>query len=204
MKSFREQTYYELLEVRRTAQAEEVRAALRRALDAYAPDSVALYALVEEEQAEALRSRLQEAARVLLDPAARAGYDRMLGPEAERPEDQALWAEDEEPADEGVSDGPYSRTEPAHLERAAPAPAGVMIANPPYGERIGSKEELAEFYPKLGSALKKNYPGWRCHFFTADLRLPKLVRLQPERFGGGFETLLGLIRHQMRGVFLDL
>ena len=121
MKSFREQTYYELLEVRRTAQAEEVRAALRRALDAYAPDSVALYALVEEEQAEALRSRLQEAARVLLDPAARAGYDRMLGPEAERPEDQALWAEDEEPADEGVSDGPYSRTEPAHLERAAPA-----------------------------------------------------------------------------------
>jgi len=67
------------------------------------------------------------------------------------------------------------------LDRAAPAPAGVMIANPPYGERIGSKDELAEFYPKLGSALKKNYPGWRCHFFTADLRLPKLVRLQPAR-----------------------
>src|SRR5258706_8544501 len=65
------------------------------------------------------------------------------------------------------------------LERAAPAAGGVMIANPPYGERIGSKEELAEFYPKLGSALKKNYPGWRCHFFTADMRLPKLVRLQP-------------------------
>ena len=57
MKSFREQTYYELLEVRRGAPAEEVRAALRRALDAYAPDSVALYALVDEEQAEALRSR---------------------------------------------------------------------------------------------------------------------------------------------------
>ncbi|MEK6244399.1 MAG: THUMP domain-containing protein [Pseudomonadota bacterium] len=67
------------------------------------------------------------------------------------------------------------------LERAAPAPAGVMIANPPYGERIGSKEELALFYPKLGSALKRNFAGWRCHFLTADLRLPKLVRLQPAR-----------------------
>ena len=80
------------------------------------------------------------------------------------------------------------------LERAAPAPGGVMIANPPYGERIGSKEELAGFYPKLGSALKKNYPGWRCHFFTADMRLPKLVRLQPSRrvplYNGALECRL--------------
>ena len=80
------------------------------------------------------------------------------------------------------------------LARPAPAPGGVMIANPPYGERIGSKEELAEFYPKLGSALKKNYPGWRCHFFTADLRLPKLVRLQPARrvplYNGALECRL--------------
>jgi len=80
------------------------------------------------------------------------------------------------------------------LERTAPAPAGVMIANPPYGERIGSKEELAAFYPKLGSALKNNFPGWRCHFLTADLRLPKLVRLQPSRrvplFNGALECRL--------------
>jgi putative N6-adenine-specific DNA methylase len=80
------------------------------------------------------------------------------------------------------------------LERPAPAPGGVLIANPPYGERIGSKEELAEFYPKLGSALKKNYPGWRCHFFTADMRLPKLVRLQPSRraplYNGALECRL--------------
>ncbi len=84
------------------------------------------------------------------------------------------------------------------LDRPAPAPAGVMVANPPYGERIGSKEELALFYPKLGSALKKNYPGWRCHFFTADLRLPKLVRLQPSRrvplYNGALECRLFEIR----------
>ena len=84
------------------------------------------------------------------------------------------------------------------LERAAPAPAGVMVANPPYGERIGSKEELALFYPKLGSALKRNFPGWRCHFFTADLRLPKLVRLQASRrvplYNGALECRLFEIR----------
>jgi putative N6-adenine-specific DNA methylase len=65
------------------------------------------------------------------------------------------------------------------LERSAPAPGGVMLANPPYGERMGSAQELAAFYPKLGDALKKNFPGWRCYFFTADLRMPKLIRLEP-------------------------
>ena len=65
------------------------------------------------------------------------------------------------------------------LERKAPAASGVMLANPPYGERMGSAEELARFYPQLGDALKKNFAGWRCYLFTADLRLPKLIRLQP-------------------------
>jgi putative N6-adenine-specific DNA methylase len=65
------------------------------------------------------------------------------------------------------------------LERAAPAPSGVLIANPPYGERIGNLDDLARFYPRLGDALKKNFAGWRCYLFTADLRLPKLIRLAP-------------------------
>jgi putative N6-adenine-specific DNA methylase len=65
------------------------------------------------------------------------------------------------------------------LERAAPAPSGIMVMNPPYGERIGSPEELARFYPQLGDALKKKFAGWRCYVFTADLRLPKLIGLAP-------------------------
>ena len=80
------------------------------------------------------------------------------------------------------------------LVRSAPAPAGVMVANPPYGERIGSAEELAAFYPQLGDALKKRFAGWRCYFFTADLRLPKLIRLQPSQrtplYNGALECRL--------------
>jgi len=80
------------------------------------------------------------------------------------------------------------------LERAAPAPAGVLVANPPYGERLGSAEELARFYPRLGDALKQRFAGWRCHFFTADKRLPKLVRLEPSRrvplYNGALECRL--------------
>jgi len=67
------------------------------------------------------------------------------------------------------------------LQRAAPAAEGVMVMNPPYGERMGSADELAALYPKLGNVLKRNFAGWRCYIFTADLRLPKLIRLQPSR-----------------------
>jgi putative N6-adenine-specific DNA methylase len=80
------------------------------------------------------------------------------------------------------------------LSRKAPADAGVMIANPPYGERIGESEELARFYPKLGDALKQNFTGWNCYFFTADRRMEKLIRLQTSRrtplYNGALECRL--------------
>jgi putative N6-adenine-specific DNA methylase len=80
------------------------------------------------------------------------------------------------------------------LARAAPAGAGVLVANPPYGERLGSAEDLAKFYPALGSALKQRFAGWRCFFFTADMRLPKLIRLEPARrvplYNGALECRL--------------
>ncbi|MRD72184.1 class I SAM-dependent RNA methyltransferase [Rhodocyclus tenuis] len=80
------------------------------------------------------------------------------------------------------------------LDVAAPASAGVMIANPPYGERLSELEDLAAFYPQLGSALKRNFAGWNCYFFTADTRMPKLMRLSPSRktplFNGALECRL--------------
>jgi len=80
------------------------------------------------------------------------------------------------------------------LARSAPASAGVMVANPPYGERTGCGEQLARFYPQLGDALKQRFAGWRCHIFTADLRLPKLIRLEPARrvplYNGALECRL--------------
>jgi len=80
------------------------------------------------------------------------------------------------------------------LTRTAPAAEGIMVANPPYGERLGSEDELAAFYPPLGSALKKRFAGWSCWFLSADTRLPKLIRLQPSRkiplYNGALECRL--------------
>ena len=80
------------------------------------------------------------------------------------------------------------------LEASAPATSGVLIANPPYGERLSEQEELAAFYPHLGSALKRNFAGWTCYLLTADLRMPKLMRLSPSRktplYNGAIECRL--------------
>ncbi len=80
------------------------------------------------------------------------------------------------------------------LEIAAPAPEGIMVSNPPYGERLSEQDELAAFYPPLGSALKRNFAGWNCYLLTADLRLPKLMRLTPSKktplYNGAIECRL--------------
>ena len=67
------------------------------------------------------------------------------------------------------------------LEIGAPAENGIMIANPPYGERLSEQDELAAFYPLLGTALKRKFAGWNCYLLTADLRMPKLMRLTPSK-----------------------
>ncbi|MBP6655785.1 MAG: class I SAM-dependent RNA methyltransferase [Propionivibrio sp.] len=71
---------------------------------------------------------------------------------------------------------------------------GIMIANPPYGERLSEQDELAAFYPQLGSALKRNFAGWNCYLLTADLRMPKLMRLTPSKktplYNGAIECRL--------------
>jgi putative N6-adenine-specific DNA methylase len=46
----------------------------------------------------------------------------------------------------------------------------------------------------LGDVLKQRFAGWRAYLFTADLRLPKLIRLTPSRriplFNGALECRL--------------
>lgn len=80
------------------------------------------------------------------------------------------------------------------LEIAAPAKEGIIITNPPYGVRLGKQQELAAFYPKLGDVLKQKFSGWRAYFLSADMRLPKLIRLATTKrtplFNGSLECRL--------------
>jgi 23S rRNA (guanine2445-N2)-methyltransferase len=80
------------------------------------------------------------------------------------------------------------------LEIFAPAQEGIIVTNPPYGVRLGEQQALAEFYPKLGDVLKKRFSGWRAYLLSADMRLPKLIRLAASKrtplFNGALECRL--------------
>ncbi len=93
------------------------------------------------------------------------------------------------------------------LEIPAPADSGVIVTNPPYGVRLSEAHELAEFYPKLGNALKQRFSGWRAYIFTGDAQLPKLIRLSASKrtplYNGAIECRLleyKLIAGSMRKV----
>lgn len=54
---------------------------------------------------------------------------------------------------------------------------GVLIVNPPYGERLGEQNELALLYAKLGEVVGEHWPGWRLYVFTSNNRLARKVKL---------------------------
>jgi putative N6-adenine-specific DNA methylase len=80
------------------------------------------------------------------------------------------------------------------LELSAPEATGVIVTNPPYGVRLGEKEELAEFYPKLGDALKQRFANWTAYIFSGDPDIAKLIRLSASRktvlYNGALECRL--------------
>jgi putative N6-adenine-specific DNA methylase len=72
-----------------------------------------------------------------------------------------------------------------HLAEA-PATAGLLLSNPPYGERLEVKgrQSVAQserFWPEFSTVLKRHFAGWSVCLFTADLELPLRLRLKPAR-----------------------
>ncbi|VXC42289.1 class I SAM-dependent RNA methyltransferase [Massilia sp. 9I] len=96
---------------------------------------------------------------------------------------------------------PLKQIEAQHVSPPTSEP-GILLTNPPYGERIGVRgdstvpqDEMAvSFYSALGTTLKQRFAGWTAFLFTADLQLPKLLRLKESRktpfFNGALECRL--------------
>jgi putative N6-adenine-specific DNA methylase len=96
----------------------------------------------------------------------------------------------------GVADAVQLRGGDA-LQRMPPTDEpGVMLVNPPYGERIDAAgiagrsqrgreraqgDEGGDFFNQLAAHWKKNYPGWTAWVLTPDLKLPSRMRLKESR-----------------------
>jgi putative N6-adenine-specific DNA methylase len=56
---------------------------------------------------------------------------------------------------------------------------GVLVCNPPYGERIGEEKELRSLYRTLGEVLRQRCPGWTAFVFTGNAALAREIGLEP-------------------------
>src|SRR5512143_3679250 len=76
LKGIKDQTYYEVLEVSRTATPKEIQRAYERARETFAVDSPAIYSLFSEAEVKEIQEAVEEARRILMDEESRRSYDR--------------------------------------------------------------------------------------------------------------------------------
>ncbi len=83
------------------------------------------------------------------------------------------------------------------LRKARPEagePPGLIVLNPPYGERLGEEDEWIPLYRSIGEVVRDQWPGWRLAVFTSNERLARKVKLPVVRqtpfFNGSLECKL--------------
>jgi putative N6-adenine-specific DNA methylase len=71
---------------------------------------------------------------------------------------------------------------------------GLLMTNPPYGQRMGVDEELISLYKDVGYAAKRMVPGGKMALFTINRKAAKQIRLKADHaqtlFNGALEGLL--------------
>lgn len=74
----------------------------------------------------------------------------------------------------------------------APDDKGILICNPPYGERMG--EEVEELYTKLGDLFKQKFLGYDCWVVSSNIDALKNLGLKPNKkvkvYNGSLECSL--------------
>ena len=58
---------------------------------------------------------------------------------------------------------------------------GLIVTNPPYGERLGEIPELQKLYEQLGEKFKTHFAGWRAAVFTGNPELGKCMGLRSHK-----------------------
>lgn len=74
------------------------------------------------------------------------------------------------------------------------AEKGLLVCNPPYGERLGDTTQLVPIYKQLGVTLHAHYQGWEAAVLTSNPMLAKAIGLRANKqytlFNGALECKL--------------
>ncbi|RHW22456.1 bifunctional 23S rRNA (guanine(2069)-N(7))-methyltransferase RlmK/23S rRNA (guanine(2445)-N(2))-methyltransferase RlmL [Pseudomonas jilinensis] len=75
---------------------------------------------------------------------------------------------------------------------------GLVVCNPPYGERLGDTASLVYLYQKLGEVLRERCPGWQAAIFTGNPDLGKRMGIRSHKqyalFNGALPCKLLLMK----------
>ena len=81
-----------------------------------------------------------------------------------------------------------------YLQAPAGFATGLVITNPPYGERMGDLATLPALYKALGERLRAGFAGWRAAVLTSEPELERALGLRPDKqyvlFNGAIECRL--------------
>lgn len=82
---------------------------------------------------------------------------------------------------------PLKECKPTHAK-------GLVVANPPYGERLEDAPKLTPTYKLLGSVLHEHYQGWQAAIITSNSLLAKAIGLRSNKqytlYNGALECKL--------------
>jgi len=77
---------------------------------------------------------------------------------------------------------------------ATPLATGLVVVNPPYGERIGAESALPALYTQLGETLRNRFRGWQAAVLTGNPALARNLKMFAKRthrvFNGPIECRL--------------
>lgn len=83
-----------------------------------------------------------------------------------------------------------------HIEPPTGFTTGLVITNPPYGERMGDLATLPALYKAFGDRLRAGFAGWRAAVLTSEPELEHAIGLRLDKhymlFNGAIECRLAL------------
>ena len=95
------------------------------------------------------------------------------------------------------------------IEDAEPAESwktGLLICNPPYGERLGDEQETAELYKKFGESLKAHFLGWKAAMIISNPELGFRLGIRSQKpitlFNGALECKLLRLKIEESNFFI--
>lgn len=94
----------------------------------------------------------------------------------------------------GVADA-VELTKKNIADNTPPATGGIVVTNPPYGERIQAADaDIFDFYRLLGDSFKQRFKGYKIYLITSNLEAAKHIHLKASRriplFNGKLECRL--------------